>query len=181
MCMSVADPDLERQEAPATRLLHLSTLIQTVTLDGEPVGNPRSQINFLCYFESQLSLKKGGGKSPGSTTVYICFLIYLFIFFSQRVILLFATSSKEKGSFFTIKLLGNYIMHPHDTPERIKLTSHNALSLCQDPWFPLLPLPIPYKRKMPHHPLGCQDIWSLVQAHPCVPTFPSHLSSAAQT
>ena len=157
MCMSVVDPDLERQEAPATRLLHLSTLIQTVTLGGEPVGNPRSQINFLCYFESQLSLKKGGGKSPGSATVYICFLIYLFIFFSQRVILLFATSSKEKGSFFTIKLLGNYIMHPHDPPERIKLTSHNALSLCQDPWFPLLPLPIPYKRKMPHHPLGCQD------------------------
>ena len=181
MCMSVADPDLERQEAPATRLLHLSTLIQTVTLGGEPVGNPRSQINFLCYFESQLSLRKGGGKSPGSTTVYICFLIYLFIFFSQQVILLFATSSKEKGSFFTIKLLGNYIMHPHDPPERIKLTSHNALSLCQDPWFPLLPLPIPYKRKMPHHPLGCQDIWSLVQAHPCVPTVPSHLSSAAQT
>ena len=181
MCMSVADPDLERQEAPATRLLHLSTLIQTVTLGGETVGNPRSQINFLCYFESQLSLKKGGGKSPGSATVYICFLIYLFIFFSQRVILLFATSSKEKGSFFTIKLLGNYIMHPHDPPERIKLTSHNALSLCQDPWFPLLPLPIPYKRKMPHHPLGCQDIWSLVQAHPCVPTVPSHLSSPAQT
>ena len=181
MCMSVADPDLERQEAPATRLLHLSTLIQTVTLGGETVGNPRSQINFLCYFESQLSLKKGGWKSPGSATVYICFLIYLFIFFSQRVILLFATSSKEKGSFFTIKLLGNYIMHPHDPPERIKLTSHNALSLCQDPWFPLLPLPIPYKRKMPHHPLGCQDIWSLVQAHPCVPTVPSHLSSAAQT
>ena len=181
MCMSVADPDLERQEAPATRLLHLSTLIQTVTLDGEAVGNPRSQINFLCHFESQLSLKKGGGKSPGSATVYICFLIYLFIFCSQRVILLSATSSKEKGSFFTIKLLGNYIMHPHDPPERIKLTSHNALSLCQDPWFPLLPLPIPYKRKMPHHPLGCQDIWSLVQAHPCVPTFPSHLSSAAQT
>ena len=181
MCMSVADPDLERQEAPATRLFHLSTLIQTVTLGGEPVGNPRSQINFLCYFETQLSLKKGGGKSPGSATVYICFLIYLFIFFSQRVILLFATSSKEKGSFFTIKLLGNYIMHPHDPPERIKLTSHNALSLCQDPWFPLLPLPIPYKRKMPHHPLGCQDIWSLVQAHPCVPTVPSHLSSAAQT
>ena len=64
------------------RLLHLSTLIQTVTLGGEPVGNPRSQINFLCYFESQLSLKKGWGKSPGSATVYICFVIYLFIFFS---------------------------------------------------------------------------------------------------
>ena len=136
---------------------------------------------FSWLFESQLSLEKGGGKSPGSATVYICFLIYLFIFFSQQVILLFATSSKEKGSFFTIKLLGNYIMHPQDPPERIKLTSDNALSLCQDPWFPLLPLPIPYKRKMPHYPLGCQDTWSLVQAHPCVPTFPSHLSSAAQT
>ena len=83
MCMSVADPDLERQEAPATRLLHLSTLIQTVTLGGEPVGNPRSQINFLCYFESQLSLKKGGGKSPGSALFIFAFLfIYLYFFHS---------------------------------------------------------------------------------------------------
>ena len=110
MCMSVADPDLERQEAPATRLLHLSTLIQTVTLGGEPVGNPQSQINFLCYFESQLSLKKGGGKSPGSTTVYICFLIYLFIFFFTAGNIAFCHKFKGKRKFLyyqTIRKLYN--------------------------------------------------------------------------
>ena len=48
-------------------------------------------------------------------------------------------------------------------------------------WFPLLALSITHKRKMPHHPLGCRDAWSLVQVHPCVPTFPSHLFSAAET
>ena len=109
MFISVANPDLEIQEAPAAHSLQLCPLIQTIILGGELAGDPQSQINFAWPFESQLSLKKrgggGGGESPGSGTVYICFLVF---FSLQQVRLLSATSYELiKGSFFTVKLSGN--------------------------------------------------------------------------
>ena len=106
MFISVANPDLEIQEAPAAHSLQLCPLIQTMILGRELAGDPQSQINFAWPFESQLSLKKrGGGESPGSVTVYICFLVF---FSLQQVRLVSATSYELiKGSFFTVKLSGN--------------------------------------------------------------------------
>ena len=80
MFISVANPDLEIQEAPAAHSLQLCPLIQTIILGGELVGDPQSQINFAWPFESQLSLKKRGGGGGGNLLDPSLF-IFAFLFF----------------------------------------------------------------------------------------------------
>ena len=78
MYISVADPDLEIQEAPAAR-----SSKRRMGEGGGRFGNPC--IRHCLYL-----------------------LSYLFLFLLQQVILLFATSyERVKGSFFTVELLGN--------------------------------------------------------------------------
>lgn len=84
MFISVANPDLEIQEAPAAHSLQLCPLIQTIILGGELAGDPQSQINFAWPFESQLSLKKrGGGGGGGISWIRHClYLLSCFFFFT---------------------------------------------------------------------------------------------------
>ena len=79
MYISVADPDLEIQEAPAAR--------------SSKRGMGRG----------------GGGRFGNPCICHCLYLLsYLFLFLLQQVILLFATSYElVKGSFFTVELLGN--------------------------------------------------------------------------
>ena len=61
-----------------------------------PGGKSSVSKKFSWLFESQLSLKKGGGKSPGSATVYICFLIYLYFFTAGNIAFCHKLKGKRK-------------------------------------------------------------------------------------